>query len=105
MAPGGKGSGWGEAGLLGEGMRAAPVRARQKTLLLTMEASLLHLLPIEVSAKLMRNIAMASNEKLKMANMIIGRLYEQLRALQPKPEDWKESEQRFIEKLGENPPV
>ena len=99
----GKGSCFGEAGLLGESMRTATIRARQKTLLLTMEASLLHLIPKDVSAKLMRNIALASNEKLKMANMIIGRLYEQLRALQPKTEDWKESEQRFIEKLGENP--
>ncbi|MBI2177355.1 MAG: cyclic nucleotide-binding domain-containing protein [Candidatus Tectomicrobia bacterium] len=101
----GKGSCFGEAGLLGESMRTATARARQKTLLLTMEASLLHLLPKEISAKLMRNIALASNEKLKMANAIIGRLYEQLHSLQPRTEDWKESEERFIEKFGENPPV
>jgi CRP-like cAMP-binding protein len=101
-----KGSCFGEVGLLGENLRTATVRARRKTLLLTMQPSLLHLLPTPLSLKLVRNIAVTSNEKLKMANKIIERLYEELHALQPKHQDWKENEERFIERLGdENPPV
>lgn len=100
-----KGACFGEAGLLGEPVRTATVRTREKTVLLTFEASLLHLIPNELSAKLMRNIALASNEKLKMANKIIGRLYEQIRSLRPDDEDWRAKEERFIERFGENPSV
>ncbi|MEK6711528.1 MAG: cyclic nucleotide-binding domain-containing protein [Nitrospinota bacterium] len=101
----GKGNSFGEAGLLGEEARTATVRARQPSLLLTLQPTLLHLLPNELALKLMRNIAMTGGEKLKMANRIIDRLYEELRSLRPKTQDWREDEDRFIEKFEGNSPI
>jgi len=99
----GKGSCFGEIGLLGESARTATARARRPTLLLTMQPSLLHLLPTGLSLKLIRNIAMTGSEKLKMANKVIDHLYEELHALRPRSESWQEREERFIEKLGGDP--
>lgn len=96
-----KGETFGETALLTGGTRTATVRAKKNCLLLSIDNKALGELPGDLGAKLMRNIAITTTEKLGMANGMINRLFDQLQKLQPEQKDHTTIEDEFVESLGD----
>ena len=93
-----KGDSFGEAGLMGGGMRYATVRARTDCLLLCFGKESVDELPGDIALKFVKNIALTGVEKLLIANKMIDSLYEQLRGLQDKDAvSHEEAEDKFVE--------